>query len=52
VHTRDKDILMVDNNPANQRLVEEALISCAVTARLHVVENGEKALSYLLKEGV
>src|SRR4051812_38994558 len=42
-----KNILMVDDNPADARLVEEALTAIGVAAKLDVVENAIRGFLYL-----
>jgi two-component system, chemotaxis family, response regulator Rcp1 len=41
------DILLVEDNPADARLVREALVESDVSAELHWVSSGEDALSFL-----
>lgn len=41
------DILLVEDNAADILLLEEALADIAVKINLHVVNNGEEAISYL-----
>ena len=41
------DILLVEDNPADARLVREALTEGGVSAALHWVSSGEDALSFL-----
>lgn len=41
------DILLVEDNPADMRLVREAMTEGGLAARLHWEASGEAALSYL-----
>ncbi|HUS07304.1 MAG TPA: response regulator [Bryobacteraceae bacterium] len=45
------DILLVEDNPADVRLAQEALRDYNIQNALHVVTDGEEALAYLRKEG-
>lgn len=45
------EILMVEDNPADVRLTEEALDEAKVLNSLTVVEDGEAALDYLYRRG-
>ena len=45
------EILLVEDNPADQRLVKEALKDGKITNNLHIVDDGVKAIQYLRKEG-
>jgi two-component system, chemotaxis family, response regulator Rcp1 len=45
------DILLIEDNPADMRLVREALAEGAVAAQLHWVNSGEAGLSYLRRSG-
>jgi two-component system response regulator len=45
------NILLVEDNPADQRLVREALKDGKIANNLHIVDDGVKALQYLRKEG-
>jgi len=45
------EILLVEDNPGDVRLTEEALKECKVVNRLNVVPDGVEALAYLRKEG-
>lgn len=45
------EILLVEDNPADVRLMKEALKDSKVRNLLHVVEDGVEAMSYLRQEG-
>lgn len=45
------EILLVEDNPADVRLTQEALKEAKVRNRLHVVEDGVGAMEFLLREG-
>ncbi len=45
------DILLVEDNPGDIRLAEEALRESKVSNQLYTVKDGVEALSYLRKEG-
>ncbi len=45
------DILLVEDNPGDVDLTKEALEGAKVANRLHVVEDGEEALSFLFRRG-
>lgn len=45
------DILLVEDNPGDIFLTKKAFKSCKLSNRLFVAEDGEKALSFLKKEG-
>ena len=45
------DILLIEDNPADMRLVREALAEGGVSAQLHWVASGEAALSFLRCSG-
>lgn len=45
------DILLVEDNPADMRLVREALTEGGVGAQLHWVASGEAALAFLRRSG-
>lgn len=45
------EILLVEDNPGDARLTEEALKEAKISNRLNVVEDGVEALAYLRHEG-
>lgn len=45
------EILIVEDNPADVRIAQEALKLANFAHRLHVVMDGEQALAFLLREG-
>lgn len=53
VNAGEKDIviLLVEDNPGDIRLTEEALKEGKVRNRLHVAMDGEEAMAFLRKEG-
>lgn len=51
IPAKQLDILIVDDNPADVRLAREALAVAEIPHRLHIAENGEDALQFLLREG-
>lgn len=48
---RRLDILIVEDNPADVRMVREALLAADIAHDLHVATDGEQALLFLLREG-
>jgi CheY-like chemotaxis protein len=48
---RPVEILLVEDNPGDVRLTVEALGTAKVRNTLHVVEDGERALAFLHREG-
>lgn len=46
------DILLVEDNPADAFLMEEALRESSIMSRLHVVIDGDDALDFLFGRGV
>lgn len=46
------NILLVEDNPADMRLVREAMNECVTSATLHWVADGDAALDYLHRRGV
>lgn len=45
------EILMVEDNPGDVRLTQEALRECKVLNRIHVVSDGEAAMDFLYRRG-
>lgn len=45
------DILLVDDDPGDCRLVQETLKDASSVSKLHVVNDGEEALAYLRRHG-
>ncbi len=45
------EILMVEDNPGDVRLTQEALRECKVLNRIHVVGDGEAAMDFLHRRG-
>jgi CheY-like chemotaxis protein len=45
------DIMLVEDNPADARLTEEAMRECGVPTSLHHVWDGEQAMGFLRREG-
>ncbi len=43
------EILLVEDNPADVRMMEEAVRVAGIACRLHVVEDGMQAISFLLQ---
>lgn len=48
---RPADFLLVEDNPGDVRLTQEALKSHKVQNNLHVVTDGEEAMAFLHKQG-
>ncbi|QGR00369.1 response regulator [Paenibacillus psychroresistens] len=48
----DVEILLVEDNPGDIRLIVEVLKDGKIKNNLSVVEDGEQALAYLLREGI
>ncbi len=48
---KSMEILLVEDNSTDVFLTEEALASAKIANRLHIVDNGVKALSFLRKQG-
>ena len=45
------EILLVEDNPGDADLAREALEGCKLHNRLHVVDDGEKAMAFLRRQG-
>ena len=45
------EILLVEDNPADVRLTQEAFKESRVATRLHVVQDGVEAVAYLRRQG-
>lgn len=45
------DILLVDDNPADVRIIMEVFRECRLSCRLHALEDGADALELLQSEG-
>jgi len=51
VATKPVDILLVEDNPGDVRLTQEALKDAKLKVNLHVVNDGVEAMAFLRKEG-
>ena len=47
----NRDILIVEDNPADVRLIWEALKGVNPPINIHIAQNGEEALQFLRREG-
>ncbi len=45
------EILVVEDNPGDVRLTQEALKECKIANNLHIARDGAEALAFLKKEG-
>lgn len=45
------DVLLVEDNPGDVRLTEEAFSECRHTIKLHVARDGVEAMAFLRREG-
>lgn len=45
------NILLVEDNPGDARLTQEAFKECSNTIQLHIVSDGEAALEFLYQQG-
>lgn len=50
-NTRPFEILLVEDNPGDVRLVQEAFRETALSHNLSIAENGEQAMKFLHREG-
>ena len=50
-HAEPVEILLVEDDPGDVLMTTEALAESKVLNNLHVVNNGEEALRFLLQEG-
>ncbi|MCL4473713.1 MAG: response regulator [Actinobacteria bacterium] len=50
-NSKPVDILLVEDNPADIRLTQEALKECKMVNTLNVVTDGVEAIAYLMREG-
>ena len=50
-HYRPIEILLVEDNPGDVRLTKEALKEGKVRNHMDTVDNGEKALAFLRRQG-
>lgn len=48
---REKNVLIIEDNPGDVRLMREALRELQPPAQIHVAENGQEALRYLQHDG-
>jgi len=48
---RTFEVLLVEDNPADARLTEEAFGDGKIPSRLHVVQDGAEAMTYLHRQG-
>ena len=51
MNAKDYKILLIEDNPADERLIREALRENHISAQMMVVTDGAEALSYLRREG-
>lgn len=49
--TTPGEILIVDDNAGDVRLLQEAFKECGIDSAMHVTRDGEQALAFLKKEG-
>ncbi len=46
------ELLLVEDSPGDVLLTQEALADSRIANRLHVVEDGERAIDFLMKRGI
>lgn len=51
MHGKEIEILLVENNPGDVRLTEEALREGKVKNHLHVARDGAEAIEFLRRQG-
>lgn len=51
VHVEDMDVLLVEDNPGDIRLAQEAFAASKRPVNIHVVRDGVDAMAFLQKEG-
>jgi chemotaxis family two-component system response regulator Rcp1 len=51
-HNKPVEILLVEDNPGDIRLIQEAFKESGFASHLNITRDGEQALSYLRKEGI
>lgn len=51
IHKKMVDILLVEDNPGDARLAEEAMKEAKVRNKLYVVKDGVEAMAFLRREG-
>jgi two-component system, chemotaxis family, response regulator Rcp1 len=51
VHVEDMDVLLVEDNPGDIRLAQEAFAASKRPINIHVVRDGVDAMAFLQKEG-
>ncbi|ELY60280.1 response regulator [Natronococcus sp. A-GB1] len=49
--SEDAEILLVEDNPGDVRLLQEALAVTAIPHQLHVVTNGDEAVEFVYQRG-
>lgn len=49
--TKSIDVLLVEDNPADVRLIMEAFKDCKISNRFHIASDGDEALNFLYNRG-